>query len=192
MFKVTCIRISLASTLVLLLRNQLGHFERDRAFGKAVRIDPREWYSSLQSDRQRKKDRERKLETEKDNTRAETENSVRRERSLVSTRARRVLAFALQTQQDLLEPRQVLLRLCRRLGAAVGQVDQLTDPFPRRALRQRFRQVRLELFFVLPVDRRKRTARIGSVRGRENNKIRIELREETHLFWAIDFSFFWL
>jgi hypothetical protein len=68
----------------------------------------------------------------------------------VPTSARSGLSLAAETQQEVLEPGQVLLALGGRLGPRVLQVDEGADPFPRCALGERVRQLGLERLFVVP------------------------------------------
>lgn len=69
----------------------------------------------------------------------------------VAGRTRCRLALAAETEQELLEPGQVLLALRRRLGSRVLQVDEGADSLPCCALGERVGQLGLERLLVLPV-----------------------------------------
>lgn len=101
----------------------------------------------------------------------------------VSSRARSGLSLAAETEQEVLEPGQVLLALGGRLGPRVLQVDEGADPFPRRALGERVGQLGLEGLFVVPA---------GVVDGEfeeSNEPAERQFRGLTYLFCAIAFSF---
>jgi hypothetical protein len=61
------------------------------------------------------------------------------------------LPLPLERQEDVLEPRQVLLASARRLGPRILQLDHRADTLPRRSFRQFVRSRFVELGLFLPI-----------------------------------------
>jgi hypothetical protein len=91
---------------------------------------------------------------------------------LVPRRAGSAVALALETKENLLEPREVRragASACEGLALAVLKLDEVRDAGPRRPATERIRERRDVLFLLLPAPRQQR---INVLKGREPNKAR--------------------